>query len=84
MKHLRGVAAPGDVIVFRQGGDVAPGRVYAVRTPRGVVLARALFKDRSLLLLPGEGESEFEAIEVPDPKALLDAIAGTHVLLIHR
>ena len=35
MKHLRGVASPGDRIVFRRGGRVAPDRVCAVRTPDG-------------------------------------------------
>lgn len=84
MKHLRGVAAPGDVVVFRQGGNVVPDRICAVRTSQGIVLARVLFKDRSLLLLPGEGESDFASVDVEDPKALQDLIAGTHVLLIRR
>jgi hypothetical protein len=52
--------------------------------PRGIVLARVLVKDRSLLLLPGEGEADFEAIDVPDAKGVQDAIAGTHVLVIRR
>jgi transcriptional regulator with XRE-family HTH domain len=84
MKHLRGVASPGDRIVFRRGGRVAPDRVCAVRTPAGVVLARVLFKGRSLLLLPGEGERDFESVEVDGLKALPGIIAGTHVLLIRR
>ncbi|HYN04547.1 MAG TPA: helix-turn-helix transcriptional regulator [Vicinamibacteria bacterium] len=84
MKHLRGVASPGDRIVFRRGGRVAPDRVCAVRTPEGVVLARVLFKGRSLLLLPGEGERDFESVEVDGLKALPGIIAGTHVLLIRR
>jgi transcriptional regulator with XRE-family HTH domain len=84
MKHLRGVAAPGDQIVLRRTGRVAPDRICAVRTGQGVVLARILFKDRSVLLLPGEGERDFEAVEVPGPEALSDVIAGTHVLLIRR
>jgi len=84
MKHLRGVASPGDRIVFRRGGRVAPDRICAVRTPEGVVLARVLFKGRSLLLLPGEGERDFESVEVDGLKALPGVIAGTHVLLIRR
>lgn len=84
MKHLRGVASPGDRIVFRRGGRVAPDRVCAVRTPEGVVLARVLFKGRSLLLLPGEGERDFESVEVEGLKALPGVIAGTHVLLLRR
>jgi len=84
MKHLRGVACPGDRIVFRRGGRAAPDRVCAVRTPEGIVLARVLFKGRSLLLLPGEGERDFESVEVDGLKALPGVIAGTHVLLIRR
>src|SRR5512143_2181772 len=38
--HLRGVAAPGDRVVFRRGGPVAPDRICAVRTGRGLVLSR--------------------------------------------
>ncbi len=84
MKHLRGVASPGDRIVFRRGGRVAPDRICAVRTPEGIVLARVLFKGRSLLLLPGDGERDFESVEVDGLKALPGVIAGTHVLLIRR
>jgi SOS-response transcriptional repressor LexA len=84
MGHLRGVAAPGDLVILRQGGSVAPDRICAVRTDRGLVLSRVLLKDHSLLLLPGEGETAFEAVELPDAKALHTAIAGTHVLLIRH
>jgi len=84
MKHLRGVASPGDRIVFRRGGRVAADRICAVRTPEGIVLARVLFKGRSLLLLPGEGERDFESVEVDGLKALPGIIAGTQVLLIRR
>jgi len=89
MKHLRGVAAPGDHVVFRDGGrstpegGIAPDRICAVRTGRGIVLARVLYKGGSLLLLPGEGESDFESVEVPG-QALSGVVAGTHVLLIRR
>jgi len=34
--------------------------------------------------LPGEGETDFESVEVQGANALPDAIAGTHVLLIRR
>jgi transcriptional regulator with XRE-family HTH domain len=84
MKHLRGVASPGDRIVFQRGGRVGADRVCAVRTPDGIVLARVLFKGRSLLLLPGEGERDFESVDVEGLKALPGVIAGTHVLLIRR
>ncbi len=84
MKHLRGVASPGDRVVFRRGGRVGPDRICVVRTPDGIVLSRVLFKGRSLLLLPGEGERDFDSIEVESLKALPGIVAGTHVLLIRR
>lgn len=84
MKHLRGLASPGDRIVFQRGGRVSADRICVVRTPGGIVLARVLFKGRSLLLLPGEGERDFEAVEVEGLKALPGVIAGTHVLLLRR
>jgi transcriptional regulator with XRE-family HTH domain len=82
--HLRGVAAPGDRVVFRRDGAVAPDRICAVRTGRGVVLSRVLVQERSLLLLPGEGETAFESVEIGGGRGLPDVIAGTHVLLIRR
>lgn len=82
--HLRGVAAPGDRIVFRRHGPVTPDRVCAIRTAQGIVLARALVKEGSLLLLPGEGEVDFESVGLPEGGKLSDVVAGTHVLLIRR
>lgn len=84
MTHLRGLASPGDHIVFQRGGRVGPDRICAVRTPDGIVLARVLFKGRSLLLLPGEGERDFASVEVEGLQALPGVVAGTHVLLIRR
>jgi hypothetical protein len=83
-KHLRGVAAPGDRIVFERHGTVTPDRICAIRTPKGIVLARALVKEGALLLLPGEGEVDFESVGLPDAGNLSDVVVGTHVLLIRR
>jgi hypothetical protein len=83
MKHLRGVASPGDRLVLRRGGRVTPDRICAVRAGATVVLSRVLFKGRALLL-PGEGGRDFESVEVEGVKALPGVIAGTHVLLIRR
>jgi transcriptional regulator with XRE-family HTH domain len=83
-KHLRGVAAPSDRIVFQRRGAVTPDRICAIRTGKGIVLARALVKEGALLLLPGEGEVDFESVDLPDPARLSDVVAGTHVLLIRR
>jgi transcriptional regulator with XRE-family HTH domain len=81
-RHLRGVAAPGDRVVFRRGGAVTPDRISAVRAARGIVLARALVQERSLLLLPGEGETTFESVGLGEGRGLSDVVAGTHVLLL--
>jgi transcriptional regulator with XRE-family HTH domain len=83
-KHLRGVAAPGDRVVLRRRGAVTPDRICAIRTGRGIVLSRALVNEGSLLLLPGEGEVDFESVELEDPARVSDVVAGTHVLLIRR
>jgi hypothetical protein len=84
MRHLRGIAAPGDLIVFRRGPRAASDLVSAFRTRAGIVLARVLAKNRSLLLLPGEGERDFETIAVQGERSLADVIVGAQVLLIRR
>jgi len=84
MRHLRGLARPGDRIVFRRGGAIAADRVCAVRTARGVVLARVQVDGRVLRLLPGEGGTDSESVELADDKALPGVIVGTHVLLIRH
>lgn len=84
MAHLRGIAAPGDLLVFRRGHRTGPDLVSAVRTRRGVVLARTLHKDGALVLLPGDGESSFETLPIENARALDDVIAGTHVLVLRR
>lgn len=82
MTHLRGVAQPGDRVVFRRDARLAPDRICAVRRRGGLVLSRVLVNNRALLLLPGEGESGFESIELADGQAPADVVAGSHVLLI--
>jgi transcriptional regulator with XRE-family HTH domain len=84
MKHLRGVAQPGDRIVFRRDVRIAPDRICAVRHGAGLLLSRVLTNGRSLLLLPGEGESGFESLEMADEKAVAELVVGSHVLLIRR
>jgi len=82
--HLRGVARPGDRVVFRRDGPVTPDRICAVRTGGGIVLARVLVQERSVLLLPGEGETRFESVGIPERGKPSDVVLGTHVLLIRR
>jgi transcriptional regulator with XRE-family HTH domain len=84
MKHLRGVAQPGDRIVFERGARIAPDKICAVRHGAGLLLSRVLTNGRSLLLLPGEGENGFESLEMPSATALDDIVVGTQVLLIRR
>lgn len=84
MDFLRGLASPGDRIVFRRGGRIAPDRICAVRTRTGVVLARVEFRGHSLVLLPGEGTRGVEPLELEVAQGLLGVVAGTHVLLIRR
>ena len=84
MKHLRGVAQPGDLIVFQRDARIAPDRICAVRHGAGLQLRRVLANDHSLLLLPGEGESGFESLELADEKAVADLVVGSHVLLVRR
>lgn len=84
MKHLRGVAQLGDRIVFQRQPRLAPDRICAVRHGAGLLLSRVLTSGRSLLLLPGEGESGFESVEMADEKAVADLVVGSHVLLIRR
>ncbi len=82
MKHLRGLASPGDRLVFQRGGRVTDDRICAVRTPQGIVLARVAFDDRGLVLLPGEDGGEAVPVELDPARGLRGVIAGTHVLLI--
>ena len=82
--HLRGVASPGDRVGLRRGGAVTPDRICAIRTTPGIVFSRVLVQDRALLLLPGEGETEFESVSLGEGRELTDVVAGTHVLLIRR
>jgi hypothetical protein len=48
------------------------------------VLSRVLTSGGSLLLLPGEGGTGFESLEIPDRGGVADAVIGAHVLLIRR
>lgn len=85
MKHLRGIAQPGDRIVFeRPARGSAPDRICAVRHPAGLRLSRVLASGPSLLLLPGDGESGFESLELRDDRAAADLVVASHVLLIRR
>lgn len=74
---------PGELVVLSsRTGNLDPQSVHAVRFEGRVVLSRVLFKGNALLLLPPEGSSEFDIIEI-DSRAELDfKIAGTVVLTV--
>ncbi len=84
LEFLRGLACPGDRIVFRRGGRVTPDRICAVRTHRGVILARVEFREHSIVLLPGKGVPGAAPLELENTTGLRGVVAGTHVLLIRR
>jgi hypothetical protein len=84
LEHLRGLAEPGDHVVFDRDGAAGPGRIAAVRTPEGLRLARVLHRGPTLLLLPGEGGDAFRTVTLPDPQDPSSALAGAHRLLIRR
>jgi hypothetical protein len=70
-----------------EGRSATRAHLRSPSSPRartGIVLARVLRKDRTLLLLPGEGEHDFESLEVGDVAIVPDMIPGTQVLLIRR
>ncbi|HXY40346.1 MAG TPA: helix-turn-helix transcriptional regulator [Vicinamibacteria bacterium] len=82
--RLRGVVSPGDRVVLCRGLPPRPDRVSAVRTPEGTTLCRALSSERSVILLPAEGDSEVSAVPLGDGQSLTDVVVGTQVLLIRR
>lgn len=84
LAHLRGAAEAGDRLVFQRPAAPSPDRICVVRRDGGLLLSRVLFNGRTLLLLPGEGESGFESLDVPDEKVLGHVVVGSHVLLVRR
>jgi transcriptional regulator with XRE-family HTH domain len=82
-RRLAGILAPDDLVILSVGDRLlAAGKIHAVRHDGSVILSRVLFKGRSLLLLPAEGEADFEVIELGDERDPTSAIAGTVVLKI--
>lgn len=65
------------VVVHRGAGRVTPEGLYAVRLHGRVVLARVLLSRRSLLVLPPEGKTKYDVIE-------LESSAGAESYLVGR
>jgi hypothetical protein len=63
---------------------LAPGRIHAVRHLGRVLLSRVLFKGNALLLLPPEGSTQFEALDVAGEAGLRHLIVGHEVLTLRR
>jgi hypothetical protein len=78
------VAEAGDRLVFQRPAAPSRDRICAVRRDGVLLLSRVLWNGRTLLLLPGEGGSGFESIDVADEKALGHVVVGSHVLLVRR
>jgi transcriptional regulator with XRE-family HTH domain len=74
---------PGELVVLSsRPGNLDPQSVHAVRFEGRIVLSRVLFKGNALLLLPPEGSSEFDIIEIDGRSDLDHKIAGTVVLTV--
>lgn len=84
MKHLRGLARPGDHVVFRRGGRATEDRICAVRTDHGVVLSRVLIRGDAVVLLPGLGLPKTAPPVIEGLEAQRGVIAGTHLVVVTR
>jgi hypothetical protein len=84
MRHLKGLARPGDHIVFRRGGRATEDRICAVRTAAGVVLSRVIIVGDAIVLRPGIGARAVEPPVIQGVEAQRGVIAGTHVLVVRR
>ncbi len=84
-RRLRGQVEAGSLVVIsRRFRPPAPERIHAVRTRGEVVLSRTLWKGSSLLLLPSEGDGDFEDVEVGDASRLREILVGSVVLSLRR
>jgi len=92
VRWVRSLIRPDDLVVLTTGvGKVRPGRIYAVRLGRGrprkragLVLSRLLVKGKTLLLVPSEGETDIEVVELGPGEKPRDRIAGEVVATVRR
>lgn len=74
---------PGDwVVVDSRPGGLTADRVHAVRLHGRVILSRVLAKRDSLLLLPTEGQSDVQVLDLPPGEPLDRVIVGCVVVTI--
>jgi transcriptional regulator with XRE-family HTH domain len=64
------------IVLTRRALPLTPGAVVAVQLAAGIVLARALWNGRELLLLPAPGDSDFLVLPAADAQALARLIVG--------
>jgi transcriptional regulator with XRE-family HTH domain len=83
VRRVDDVLAAGDLaIVSRKSWPLERFAPYAVRLSGHLILSRALWSGRQLLLLPGRDESDFIVMDAPDRTALERLIAGKVVARI--
>ena len=82
-RRVRDLLAPGDVAVLtRRVWPPAPAAAHAVRLSGHVVLARVLWNERQLLLLPAPGAGDFIVLDAPDRTTLERLLAGRVVAVL--
>jgi hypothetical protein len=72
------------LVMSRRIRAVEPDRIYAVRQGHRIGLRRVALKKKVLLLLPPQGGSDFEAINVESLQDALERLAAIAVLEIRR
>jgi transcriptional regulator with XRE-family HTH domain len=83
VRRVHDVLAHGDLaIVSRRSFPLERFAPYAVRLSGHLILSRAIWNARQLLLLPGPDESDFIVLDAPDRTALDRLIAGKVVARI--
>lgn len=83
VRRVDDVLAAGDLaIISRKCWPLEHFAPYAVRLSGHLILSRALWSGRQLLLLPGRGQSDFIVLDAPDRTALERLIAGKVVARI--
>lgn len=76
-RRVRDLLAPGDVaLLTRRVWPPEAGAAHAVRLSGHVVLARVLWNDRQLLLLPGPDGRDFIVLDAPDRTTVERLLAG--------
>ncbi len=76
-RRVRDLLEPGAVVVLtRRVWPPLSAACHAVRFSGHVVLARVLWNDRQLLLLPGPGERDFLVLDAPDRAAVQRLLVG--------